>query len=327
MKRRHFLSAIPAARVSAQFPTAGIVRFPAPWSSPFHVDREYPHHLVNGEGTHVFVLNKTGWAYFSCQDPAGFLVRSRAQGVNVLRVVLEGRPYFDVLGMDLWPWGGTRAKPQWSSFKEDYWREVERRVRLAGEAGMALDVVLYFTLKPRATDIPQHQPYWARTLQRLGPFANVLTWEIANEYTGNPEFQDAAGSWFAAQDPFQRPVITSEGTRDEAIWPHKRWMGMAVVHTCTGSTPDWPLRNWYQAVARNVRGHGKPAFNNETGREKRHRNDDPIHRRKQSWIWCCCGGFWTWHSWEGCEGIDDGRRGASIWRRCGGSSRACPSGA
>jgi hypothetical protein len=51
--------------------------------------------------------------------------------------------------------------------------------------------------------------------------------------------------------------------------------------------------------------HGKPAFNNETGREKRHRNDDGVHRRKQGWLWNAHGAFWTWHSWEGCEGIDD----------------------
>jgi hypothetical protein len=36
--------------------------------------------------------------------------------------------------------------------------------------------------------------------------------------------------------------------------------------------------------------YGKPAFNNETGREVRHRNDDPIHRRKQMWIAAAAGG-------------------------------------
>jgi hypothetical protein len=58
-------------------------------------------------------------------------------------------------------------------------------------------------------------------------------------------------------------------------------------------------------VARNVRSYGKPAFNNESGRERRHLNDDPVHRRKQGWIWNATGSYWTWHSWEGCEGIDD----------------------
>jgi hypothetical protein len=59
------------------------------------------------------------------------------------------------------------------------------------------------------------------------------------------------------------------------------------------------------ALARNTRSHGKPAICNESGREKRHGNNDGIHRRKQGWLWCTAGCFWTWHSWDGCEGIDD----------------------
>ena len=48
-----------------------------------------------------------------------------------------------------------------------------------------------------------------------------------------------------------------------------------------------------------------PAFCNESGREKRHGNNDGVHRRKQGWLWCTAGCFWTWHSWDGCEGIDE----------------------
>lgn len=289
----------------AAAPARRLHQFAAPWASPYTVDPAYPHHLVNREGKHLFILNKTAWAYFACKDPQGVLDRAKAQGVNVLRVALEGRPYFDVLGIDMWPWGGSRDAPLWNKFNGDYWTETARRIRMAGEAGLGLDIVLYFTLKPGSGEIDAQRPYWKRTLESLGAYANVLTWEVANEYLGNEAFQDAAGSFLAANDAVRRPVCTSDGTTDDAAWPDKRWVGLAVVHTCTGSTPAWPLRDWYQSVARNARSHGKPAFNNETGREKRHRNDDPVHRRKQSWTWCCSGGFWTWHSWEGCEGIDD----------------------
>jgi hypothetical protein len=82
-------------------------------------------------------------------------------------------------------------------------------------------------------------------------------------------------------------------------------MDLAINHTCTSSTGDHDLRGWYLALAWNVRAHGRPAFCNESGRERRHRNDDGVHRRKQGWLWCAAGGFWTWHSWDGCEGIDD----------------------
>jgi len=112
-----------------------LVKFAAPWTSPFRVDPDWPHQIVNAEGEHLLILNKTAWAYFGCQDPGGSLDRARAQGVNVIRVALEGRPYWDELGVELWPWGGTRAQPDWSSFNESYWQRVEERVRLAGERG------------------------------------------------------------------------------------------------------------------------------------------------------------------------------------------------
>ena len=87
-------------------------------------------------------MNKTAWLYFGCKHPEAVLDRAVEQGVNVLRVSLEGQYYYETVGIELWPWGGTR-------------------------------------------------------------------------------------------------------------------------------------------------------------------NNDGVHRRKQGWLWCCAGCFWTWHSWDGCEGIDD----------------------
>lgn len=279
--------------------------FAAPWTSPFRVDPDFPHHLVNHEGAHLLILNKTAWAYFGCQDSGGYLDRARSQGVNVIRVALEGRPYWNELNLELWPWGGTRAQPDWNQFNESYWQRVEERVRLAGEKGIGLDVVLYFTLRPDAKDIPTQQSYWEQTLRRLGKYANILTWEIANEYTRNETFQDAAGRFFQERDPHHRPVCSSDGTTDDAVWPAKPWMDLAINHTCTSSTPRHDLRDWYLAVARNTRAHGKPAWCNESGRESRHGNNDGVHRRKQGWLWYAAGCLWTWHSWDGCEGINE----------------------
>jgi predicted amidohydrolase len=295
-------------RYDAQDPApyhAPLVAFDPPWSSPPTVDAQWPYQLVNREGQHLFILNKTAWAYFGCQDPAVTLDRATALGANVLRVALEGTPYWDVLGIDMWPWGGSRAAPDWAHMNEAYWDRVEERVRLAGERGIGLDVVLYFTLHPGAGEVAAQRPYWEQALRRLGRYANVLTWEMANEYTENKAFQDAAGTFFKGRDPYRRPVCTSDGTTDDAVWPEKLWIDLAINHTCTSSTARHGLRAWYLAVARNTRAHGKPAFCSESGRERRHGNDDGVHRRKQGWLWCTCGGFWTWHSWDGCEGIDD----------------------
>tara|TARA_R110002049_G_scaffold38978_4_gene120411 strand:- start:14254 stop:15591 length:1338 start_codon:yes stop_codon:yes gene_type:complete len=282
-----------------------LVRFQEPWTSPFQVDSLQPYQLVNREGKHLLILNKTAWAYFGMNDPEGFLKRSKAQGVNVIRVAFVGAPYFEDLHIELWPWEGSIENPDFSGYDESYWDEVEKRIKMAGEYGIGIDFNIYNTVREEAHKYPEQNKFWKIILDRFGKYSNILTWEIMNEYLGNQKFQDSVGSFFYENDKWNRPVITSDGTTDDAAWPDKEWMGMSVVHTCTGSGPKHDLKDWYLAVARNSRAHGKPAFNNESGREKRHKNDDPEHRRKQSWIWYAAGCHWTWHSWEGCEGIED----------------------
>ncbi|MDH7568571.1 MAG: hypothetical protein QHJ73_03175, partial [Armatimonadota bacterium] len=189
-----------------------LIRFAPPWTSPYRVDPVYPYHLINGEGERLFLFCKTAWAFFACRNPSDVLARAGAQGVNVIRVALEGTPYHAALGLDLWPWGGTRQHPEFTSFNQPYWDEVEARTRLAGEMGIGLDVVLYFSLRPTPAQVDEQRPYWEEALRRLGRYANVLTWEIQNEYIANEAFQDAAGAFFARHDPFGRPVCTSDGT-------------------------------------------------------------------------------------------------------------------
>jgi len=299
------IAALTDADCRAAVASQELVSFPDPWTSPFRVDPDYPFQLVNSEGRHLFILNKTAWLYFGCKDPEGVLERAAGQGVNVIRVSLEGQYYYETAGIELWPWGGTRNAPLWSQFNEAYWDEVERRIRMAGERGIGFDVTLYCTLRPSAAQIDAQRPYWAYTIERLGKYANILTWEIANEYLGNEAFQQAVAEYFHEHDPYDRPVCTSDGTTDDAAWPDRPWIDLAINHTCTGSSDRHDLRNWYMALARNTRSHGKPAWCNESGRENRHGNNDGIHRRKQGWLWCTAGCFWTQHSWDGCEGIDE----------------------
>jgi hypothetical protein len=282
-----------------------MVAFAEPWTSPYRVDPNRPFQVVNAEGKHLFILNKTAWLYFGCKQPEAVLDRAIKQGVNVLRVSLEGRYYYETVGIELWPWGGTRDSPVWDQFNQAYWDEVERRIRMAGEKGIGFDVVLYCTLTPSAAEIQSQRAYWAYALERLGKYANILTWEIANEYIKNEDLQRQVAGFFHENDPYNRPICTSDGTTDDAAWPDRPWLDLAVNHTCTSSSERHDLKDWYLALARNTRSHGKPAFCNESGRENRHGNNDGVHRRKQGWLWCSAGGFWTWHSWDGCEGIDD----------------------
>lgn len=289
---------------SCSQPENSPVSFNNIWSSAYHASEEFPNHLVNNELKYLFVLNKTEWAYFACENPEGVIAKVKKHGANVIRVHLEGTPYFESLGYDLWPWGGTRKEPDFKSFNEKYWNEVERRIKLAGDNGIGIDLVLYFTMHPSGNKYSDQKLYWDYTIKRLSKYSNILTWEIMNEYIANEAFQDSVGSYFKTNDPFHHPVCSSDGTTENALWPQKAWMDLAIVHTCTGQN-GYDLGDWYLNVARNTRQHGKPAINNETGREKRHRNDDPVNRRKQSWLFNTAGTFWTWHSWDGCEGIND----------------------
>ena len=298
---------------------AQTVSFPPPWDTHYTVDAVYKNYLSNNSGRYIFILNKTAWAYFACTNPEGYLKKAQNEGITTIRVALEGKPYYDVLGWDLWPWGGTRNNPDYSTINVEYWDEVEKRIHLAGEMGIGIVLTLYNELVFDESMIESQKVFWQTIIDRLSKYPNILTWEIHNEHLGNEKFQSAAAHFLKQNDPYKRPVCSSDGTTDNAAGVHFDWMDLAIVHTCTGSTPStigsvkeldekggtYHLRDWYQAVARNTRSHNKPAFNNESGRERRHGNDDPVHRRKQGWIFNASGCFWTLHSWDGCEGIDD----------------------
>ncbi|MCC9602602.1 DUF4038 domain-containing protein [Stieleria sp. JC731] len=279
----------------------------ATWTQPLRVDAKYPHHFRNEDNDHPFIFNKTAWHYFTCRHPEITLDRAQRIGANVIRVHLEGNPYNEALGLDAWPWGGSRQSPDFDSFNDDYWDEVESRIKAAGERGIGLNLTLFMKLKlpDRPESFQRVLPYLRRVIDRLAKYPNIFCWEVHNEHSNNPDFQAQVGRFMKTNDPFKRPVISSNGTTDNPLWPNADWMDMALVHHCTGSTPTYDLRDWYLAIARNLRVFGKPAFNNEPGRERRHANNDAVHRRKQLWIAAASGGYTTWHSWDGCEGIDD----------------------
>jgi len=279
----------------------------AKWTQFVHIDPAYPHHFVREDGSHPFIFNKTAWQYFACQDPQNTLDRAYSLGANVIRVALEGDYYSEIIGYDAWPWGGTRKNPDFTTFNKEYWERVDRRIALAAEQGVGINLTLFTSLclPDEPASFEMMRPYLDRVIARLAGHPNIFCWEVHNEYAKNPRFQQAVAEFVKANDPHQRPVVSSNGTTDYPLWPNAAWMDMAVVHVCTGNQPQYDLRDWYLAIARNLRVYGKPAYNNETGREVRHKNDDPVHRRKQLWLAAAAGGYTTWHSYDGCDGIDN----------------------
>jgi len=316
MKYIFFYSAIIIVLISCHSGKNGdteLVRFDNLWNSPFKVSKTFCHQLENDNGQFLYLMNKTAWAYFVCENPQKVIENVKKHGANVIRVCLEGTPYDKELGDDLWPWQGTRKNPDYSSFNFLYWDEVERRIILAGENGIGIDLVLYFDLVPSVADFTVQKKYLDMAINRLSKYSNIFAWEIMNEEISNEAFQDSVGAYLKTKDPIKHIVISSDGTTEDALWPHKNWMDMAIVHTCTGNQEKYDLEYWYLNIAKNSRQYGKPAFNNESGREIRHKNDDPVQRRKQAWLFSNSGCFWTWHSWDGCEGINDTTYFASGW--------------
>jgi hypothetical protein len=232
-----FLTFLVLFSCSSNNSTIEPVSFEKPWDSPYRVSTTYKHQLVNENGNFLYILNKTAWAYFLCEYPDKVLENAKKHGANVIRVCLEGTPYEDNLHYDLWPWGGTRNSPDYSTFNLPYWQQVEERIKLAGEHGIGFDIVLYFDLKPTIDDLAVQKKYCDVVLKRLSKYCNVLTWEIMNEEISNELFQDSIATYIKNNDPYKHPIISSDGTTDDALWPHKEWMDMAIVHTCTGNQP------------------------------------------------------------------------------------------
>ncbi len=152
-----------------------LIKFNNVWSSPYHPSLRYCTQLTNAEGKFLFVLNKTERAYFACKYHEKVIENVKKHGANVIRVCLEGAPYLDVLGYDNWPWEGTREKPDYDNFNDDYWNEVEKRIELAGKNGLGIDIVLYFSLKPKVSDIKNQKSYWNQAIKRLSRYSNILT--------------------------------------------------------------------------------------------------------------------------------------------------------
>ncbi len=281
------------------------VTFEKTWTSVFRIDPVYSRHFVNAQGTHLFLLNKNVFGYFGCKDPQGVLEKAAKQGVSLLSVCLEGKPCAGTGNNDLWPWGGDRMNPVFTRFNDRYWDEVETRIKLAGELGIGLNIILYHDLVPGSNDIATQQLYLDKAIRQLGRISNVFSWEIMYENVRNEQFQDAAANYLHKHDPTSRPVFSTGGPSDNAHWPYKPWMDLAVVHTPTADGENNSLKDWYLAIVRNMTFYNKPVLNARTGIEKIDSNNDPVHRRKQAWLWCTSGGYWTWNSLEGCEEIEN----------------------
>jgi hypothetical protein len=268
------------------------------------VDPEYPNHFLFENGGHPFICSKTAWVIGDSQNWQGFLDKMLLRKENCIRFGVETNYYHETIGKDVWPWGGTRSSPSFSRFSPTVWQKLESIIAYAAERGVFSEPVIFCTLRrddPASPD-PQMELYWDYLLARLSAFTSIVTWQLYNEYASAKSYQAYMADYIRNHDPYKHLICSSAGTTNDALWPLEPWMDIAINHSCTD---DSQLNSRYHAIATTIHGYRKPAWCDETGRENRHGNNSGVHRRKQYWTWNVCGDYWSYHSWEGCEGIED----------------------
>jgi len=268
------------------------------------VDPDYPNHFMYDNGGHPFICSKTAWVIGDSDNWQGFLDKMIPRKENCIRFGIETDYYHSTIGKDVWPWGGSRSNPVLSRFNPAVWHKLESIITYADERGILSEPVIFCTMRrdnPMSPD-PDMELYCDYLLARLSAYTSVITWQLYNEYASAKSYQAYIAQYLREHDPYNHLICSSAGTTNDALWPTEPWMDIAINHSCTDDTQ---LNSRYHAIATRIHGYGKPAWCDETGRENRHGNNSGVHRRKQYWTWNICGDYWSYHSWEGCEGIED----------------------
>ena len=167
----------------------------------------------NGEPVFLFgdtTYNLFGMAYCGA-DVRSFLERRARQGFNLLRVRLPVSPFHPPEGYSdwqtrrTWPWGGSETAPLFDRFNLDYFAVVDRVVRVAGELGLGLELIMEgwgfeFPFNNRGIFVPEWEELWMRYLiARYDAFASTYFWTPLNEYefypNGDWNYKPIADRW------------------------------------------------------------------------------------------------------------------------------------
>lgn len=268
------------------------------------VDPDHPNHFMFENEGRPFICSKTAWVIGDTQNWQGFLDKMLSRKENCIRFGIETNYYHETIGKDVWPWGGSRSSPVLTRFSPPVWQKLESIIAYAAESEIYSEPVILCAMRrdnPSPPD-PQMELYWDYLLARLSAFTSIITWQLYNEYASAKDYQQYMAEYLRSHDPYKHLICSSDGTTSDALWANEPWMDIAINHSCTD---DSQLNSCYHAVATRIHAYGKPAWCDETGRENRHGNNSGLHRRKQYWSWNICGDYWSYHSWEGCEGIED----------------------
>jgi hypothetical protein len=240
-------------------------------------------------GEAVFLLGDTTYNLFGMAhcggDVEGFLRRRAEQGFNLFRVRAQVSPFHPPEGYSAWqtrrtwPWGGSEQAPQFDRFHLDYFRAVDRVVRLAEELGVGFEMIMEawgfeFPFNNRAVFVPEWEQLWLRYLiARYDAFNCVYFWTLMNEYefypNGDWRYSPVADRWamrvgrwvkqVAAHDhvisvhngprmpPFARRFAADPGAIDAIMFQEwgtrgrdDGWLAAGIEEQIRQSLEGWP---------------------------------------------------------------------------------------
>jgi hypothetical protein len=289
-------------------------------SQAFTVHPRFPRHFVYC-GQPFFFVGKSAFALIDAEDWRGFVDVAERDGFTALRVWLccpaltrkHGNDHFrrNQAAGDLWPFGGTPAKPDFTRFNLDYFRRLDAILDHLESKGMVAELTLFtggdfWPGGPLAWDEVK-QRYVQFVLDRYRDRPN-LYYEIANEYYSAEQqaFVEQVGDFIWARD---KTHLVTASAGDLARFAEKPWYRLHNFHPTRG-------RNWwtriYDEVLLPARQARLPLVNDEpmgsrAAEDKEEgypgRDVDAAHHRMNCWITVLGGGHVTFHSHKGINAL------------------------
>ena len=186
-------------------------------------------HFDNGEP--LLVVGDTMYNLFGaeyCGVATETLLRHRqAQGVNYIRARAHVSAYHPEIRnawqtKDTWPWGGSAQWPDFTRFRLDYFRAVDRVMDTMARLGLGVEMImeawmLEFPFNDRHRFLPEFEEHWIRYLiSRYSAYPSLYIWCPANEYEfypGSVAYHPEADRWFKricrlikTYDPVRHPI-------------------------------------------------------------------------------------------------------------------------
>lgn len=290
-------------------------------------------------GEPCFILGDTMYNLFGVAhcglDYEGVLKRRAQQGFNLIRVRLQVSPYHPPEGYNdwqtrsTWPWQGSPQKPKFDGFNLEYFRTVDKVVRLASDLGIGFEMIMEawgfeYPFNQRDVFLPEYEELWMRYLvARYDAFTSVYIWTLMNEYEYYPDgdwrYNRAADLWairtarfVKSIAPHGHPVAVHNGPRQPpfaerfSTAPDAIDLIMYQAWGTTGEKDSWLAAGIEDEIESSMKGWNGSFIFAEYGYERNselelkipgHKYMTPEHTRRGAWrgAFCAAGVI---HGWE-----------------------------